>query len=117
VSEPASDDVWIEVEVQKTQGVINTYRGRIARSVLDAWRSGQLAGTFTLSDVYWPEGDDLVVLGDAGPFALFTGTVHIRGDAIVAVLVLKDGRERQQSVSRDRVVRLAPVTPVRPPEE
>ena len=117
MSDPAECDVWIEVEVQKTQGVINTYRGRIAGQVLDDWRSGRLSGCFTLEDVYWPEGDELVVLGDAGPFALFTGTVHIRGDAIVAVLVLKDGRERQQSVSRDRVVRLAPVSPVRPPEE
>jgi len=102
------DAVWVEVEVNKTPGMINTYRGRIDRASLDLWARGELRGSMQLSDVYWQEGEDPILLGEPGPFVNFTGVVYIRADAIVALLVLRDGRERHKDEVRDKVVRLAP---------
>lgn len=111
--EAGLDLVWVEVEVNKTPGVINTYRGSMRREDLERWASGDPKCAVRLDDVYWQDGDDNVVLGDAGPFSNFTGTVYFRAESVVAVLLLRDGRERAGALSRDRVVRLAPVTSLR----
>jgi hypothetical protein len=45
--------IWCEIEVQKGS-LVSVYRGRLERSVLDAWLKGEAKGGVAIHDVYWP---------------------------------------------------------------
>ncbi|HJL25342.1 MAG TPA: hypothetical protein RMH80_24090, partial [Polyangiaceae bacterium LLY-WYZ-15_(1-7)] len=51
------DGVWAIVETHKNVGAIFTYRGKIRRSDLEAWREGTLGGALTLRQAYWVDED------------------------------------------------------------
>jgi hypothetical protein len=94
-------DTWVEVEVLKGN-LVSVYRGRMATSQLDAWKSGELTrGTMALHDTYWSydEGDGnegwVVVGATPGPYASAVGTTYMRADLVLVIVPLRDGNERE----------------------
>jgi hypothetical protein len=94
------DDVWVEVEVLKGT-LVSVYRGRMAKSTFDAWRTGEVTrGALPLHDTYWSydDGDGnegwVVVGATPGPYARALGTTWIRADLLLVIVPLADGGER-----------------------
>jgi hypothetical protein len=104
-----ANGMWVEIEVQKGH-LVSVYRGRISVDDFQKWRTGDFAagkggGALAIHNVYWSSedlenGDGFTVLGASpGPYALALGDVYVRGDAVLVVIPLRDGSERDaQSV-------------------
>jgi hypothetical protein len=99
-----ANGMWAEIEVQKGQ-LVSVYRGRISVDDFQKWAGGKFSernggGALSIHDVYWSSedlehGDGFTVLGaSAGAYALALGDVHVRGDAVLVIIPLRDGSER-----------------------
>ena len=89
------DGVWAIVETHKNVGAIFTYRGKIRRSDLEAWREGTLGGALTLRQAYWVDEDPdtgrvtPIVVGRHTSFRHGTGVLHLAADTVVVVMEIR----------------------------
>ncbi|MDP2345056.1 MAG: hypothetical protein Q8O67_29195 [Deltaproteobacteria bacterium] len=104
----ATEQVWVEVEVQKGT-LVSVYRGRLDANDLDRWCKGELTkGAIPLHDIYWSydDGDGnegwVVVGATPGPYSSASGYALLRVDLILVILPLRDGSEREAHRLRPR---------------
>lgn len=88
------DSLWVEIEVNKYEGGITVFRGKIDLSDLRAWESGDLIdGAIKLQNTYWFLENSTCVLGEGeGPSRQYSGDTYIRSDSILCILVLRDNQ-------------------------
>lgn len=110
-----AEKIWVMLEVRKVEHFVTAFRGRTLRSAIEAWARGELGSSaLRLEELYWtndePDAEQPVtVLGEAGTreWQNCTGEMWIRADTIIAVYLLKGGRERRLSdLPRGRVLHL-----------
>lgn len=112
-----TDDEWTWAVVETHKGVqdVFSYRGRLARADLEAWRKGELQGALTIRDLYWleSEGGKIVphVVGRRGEFRNATGTLHVAASTIVVVMELRAPEAGVMEEEPGPVLRLAPSRP------
>ena len=105
----SENHVWVEIEVNKGIGALNTYRGHVSRHALDRWCAGGAEGAFAIEDTYWwtrdPqwEGGGFYTVMGHSPGSVYsnaTGRVLLRFDLVVTIIELVGGDEYEQALRR-----------------